>query len=137
MAHLIRSTLLGLVAAAAVAGMTGPAQAGDTTPDAQLAYWQSQAGVASNADRGRQFFTSKHGAEWSCASCHGVQPTGKGSHASTGKVIDPMAPAFNPGRFTLTAKVDRWFRRNCKDVLGRECAAGEKADVLAYLMSLK
>ena len=35
------------------------------------------------------------------------------------------------------ALIERWFKRNCKDVLGRECAAGEKADVLAYLMSLK
>ncbi|MFN3630954.1 MAG: DUF1924 domain-containing protein, partial [Casimicrobiaceae bacterium] len=28
-------------------------------------------------------------------------------------------------------------RRNCKDVLSRECSAAEKADVLAYLIRLK
>lgn len=39
--------------------------------------------------------------------------------------------------FTDTAKVNKWFRRNCKDVLSRECSAGEKADVLAYLLNLK
>jgi len=33
--------------------------------------------------------------------------------------------------------VDKWFRRNCKDVLSRECSAAEKADVMAYLISLK
>ncbi len=48
-----------------------------------------------------------------------------------------MAPAFNPKAFTETAKVDKWFRRNCKDVLKRECTAVEKADVLAYLVGLK
>jgi len=35
------------------------------------------------------------------------------------------------------AKVEKWFRRNCNDVMGRECTAGEKADVLAWLLTLK
>ena len=38
---------------------------------------------------------------------------------------------------TDEAKVDKWFRRNCNDVLSRECTAVEKADVLAYLNALK
>ncbi len=41
------------------------------------------------------------------------------------------------GVFTDTAKVDKWFRRNCNDVLSRECTAMEKADVWAYLKALK
>ena len=49
----------------------------------------------------------------------------------------PVGPAFNPKAFTDTAKVDKWFRRNCNDVLSRECTAIEKADVLAYLNALK
>ena len=36
-----------------------------------------------------------------------------------------------------SAKVEKWFRRNCKDVLARECTAAEKADVLAWLMTLR
>jgi hypothetical protein len=48
-----------------------------------------------------------------------------------------MAPAVNPDRFADTAKADKWFRRNCNDVMGRECTAGEKADVLAWLLTLK
>ena len=63
-------------------------------------------------------------------------PTGQGKHASTGKAIAPMAPAANPKAFTDAAKVDKWFRRNCNDVLERECTPAEKADVLAYLISL-
>ena len=89
------------------------------------------------AARGQDFFNKIHGNEWKCASCHGAVPTGKGEHAVTHKVIEPMAPAFNPQRFTDAAKVDKWFRRNCKDVLSRECTAREKADVLAWLISLK
>ena len=79
----------------------------------------------------------RHGGEWSCASWHGTPPTGLGKHASTGKQIAPLAPAVNPKALTDTAKVDKWFRRNCNDVLSRECTAVEKADVLAYLNALK
>jgi len=90
-----------------------------------------------NAARGQKFFNQTHGSEWKCATCHGAVPTGKGEHTVTRKIIDPMAPAFNPQRFTDAAKVDKWFRRNCKDVLTRECTAREKADVMAWLISLK
>jgi hypothetical protein len=113
------------------------ARAADTTAARQLERFSADAGQPAQADRGRMFFTTRHGGEWSCASCHGQPPTGAGKHASTGKAIDPLAPAFNPRAFTDTARVDKWFRRNCKDVLQRECSAGEKADVLAWLTSLK
>ena len=121
----------------ALALMSSVSQAADTSPAQQLERWIAQAGAPGQAERGRAFFTSPHGSEWSCASCHGTPPTGPGKHASTGKAIDAMAPAANPRAFTDTAKVDKWFRRNCGDVLKRECSAGEKADVLAYLISLK
>lgn len=129
-----RQNVLGLCC---VFGLIGVTQAGDTTPAAQLAHWQAQAGGTASAARGQTFFTSKHGGEWSCASCHNTPPTSTGKHASTGKAIEPLAPAFNAARLTEVAKVDKWFRRNCKDVLARECTAAEKADVLAYLVSLK
>jgi Domain of unknown function (DUF1924) len=80
---------------------------------------------------------TNHGHEWSCASCHGVVPTRSGKHAATGKPIAPLAPAFNAVRFTEAAKTEKWFRRNCNDVMGRECTAAEKADVLSWLLSLK
>lgn len=113
------------------------AQAADTTPAQQLTHWTAQAGAPAKAERGQALFTQRHGGEWSCASCHGTPPTGQGKHASTGKAIAPLAPAFNAKAFTDTAKVDKWFKRNCKDVLSRECSAQEKADVLAYLIQLK
>jgi cytochrome c553 len=113
------------------------AQAADTSAAAQLQRWNAEAGAAGSPAQGQVFFQSRHGAEWSCASCHGTPPTAQGKHASTGKTIAPLAPAFNAKAFTDTAKTDKWFRRNCKDVLSRECSAREKADVLAYLLSLK
>jgi hypothetical protein len=61
----------------------------------------------------------------------------RGKHANTGKVIAPLAPAFNPKAFTDTAKVDKWFRATARTCSARECSAAEKADVLAYLNSLK
>lgn len=120
----------------ALAGMP-LAHAADTTPAQQLQRFATEAGSTPQAERGRVFFTSRHGGEWSCASCHGNPPTAAGRHASTGKALDPLAPGFNPKSFTDTARVDKWFRRNCKDVLQRECSAVEKADVLAWLTSLK
>lgn len=126
-----------IVMAALAASLCLPAHAADTSIAQQLAHWSTQAGQPGNAQRGQAFFNNRHGGEWSCSSCHGTPPTAAGRHASTGKTIDPLAPAANPRTFTESARVEKWFRRNCKDVLARECSPAEKADVLAYLMSLK
>lgn len=114
-------------------------QAADAaTPADLLGGWRVAAGnAAPAAQRGQQLFTATHGREWSCASCHGNPPTQTGKHANTGKPIEPLAPASNAQRFTDPAKAEKWFRRNCNDVMGRECTAGEKADVLAWLMTLE
>ncbi|MDP4622701.1 MAG: DUF1924 domain-containing protein [Hydrogenophaga sp.] len=125
-------TLVGLCALHSWAAL-----AADTSPAQQLSHWTAQAGAPAQADRGQALFNQRHGGEWSCASCHGTPPTAQGKHASTGKSIAPLAPAFNARAFTDTAKTDKWFKRNCKDVLSRECSAQEKADVLAYLIKLK
>lgn len=124
-------------ACAAALALALPARAGDTTPAQQLERFATAAGAPGQAERGRVFFTASHGGEWSCASCHQAPPVQPGRHARTGKALEPLAPAFNPRAFTDTAKVDKWLRRNCKDVLQRECSAGEKADVLAWLLTLR
>ena len=90
-----------------------------------------------SVERGQAFFTQRHGQEWSCSTCHTSDPRVAGRHAVTGKAIQPLAPVANAARLTDPAKVDKWFRRNCKDVLARECTAAEKGDVIAYLISLK
>jgi hypothetical protein len=99
--------------------------------------YSAQAGAPADAGRGQRLFTTTQGGQWSCASCHNAVPTQAGRHASTGKSIAALAPAFNPERFTDAAKAEKWFRRNCKDVFSRECSAAEKADVMAWLLTLK
>jgi uncharacterized membrane protein len=128
--------LFTLAAPLALAVLSQSAEA-QTTPAEQIAGYVAQSGQPAQLARGQEFFTSKHGKEWSCSTCHTAKPTVDGKHASTGKVIAPMAPAFHPQRFTDAAKTEKWFRRNCNDVVGRECTAGEKADVLSWLASLK
>ena len=38
-------------------------------------------------------------------------------------------------RYGDPAKVEKWFKRNCTEVLGRECSAREKGDWLAWMTS--
>lgn len=133
-------TLLTSVSCALVLN-TNLAQA--ETPQDFLTTYQTEAKAADasfqgfSATRGEQFFKTTHGNDWSCASCHTSNPAAAGKHASTGKAIDPLAPSANPERFTSTRKVDKWFKRNCNDVLSRECTALEKGDILTFLMAIK
>jgi hypothetical protein len=89
-------------------------------------------------DKGRAFFHAKHAGgkpdSPSCTSCHTENIKGLGK-SRAGKDIQPMAASVNSKRFTNLADVEKWFSRNCPDVLGRECTAKEKGDVLAYLLS--
>ena len=134
---LFRLPLPAVLAAGALACSAVASVAQAATPAEQLAGFTAQAGAPAVPARGQQFFNTRQGRDWSCASCHGAVPTQEGKHASTGKTIGALAPAFNPERFTDAAKTEKWFRRNCKDVAARECTAAEKADVLAWLLALK
>ncbi len=130
-----------LVAAIALATLAGTPAAQTPATLARhyeaIARSESPAFTGFSAARGRALFESTHGNDWSCTSCHTRDPLAEGRHAKTSKPIAPLAPAANPDRFTGVDKVDKWFRRNCNDVMGRACTAQEKGDVLAYLMSLK
>mgnify|MGYP001302792549 CR=1 FL=1 len=119
-----------LVVVAPVA-LAAPAQ------QALLSEWQTGSTRAFSATRGQKLFNDRTGSDWSCATCHTADPRQAGQHATTSKPIKPLAPAANAARFTDPAKVEKWFRRNCNDVLGRECTPTEKGDVLTWLMSLK
>ena len=89
-----------------------------------------------SATRGESFYKTKHNHDLSCASCHTDNAAAQGKHSETGKVIKPLAPAANEERFTDMKKVAKWFKRNCNDVLDRECTAQEKGDVLTYLLTV-
>jgi len=132
-------SILTLVAAAGLISHSAFAQ----TPEVTLSSIRSDATKASSsfqgfsAARGENFFKTKHGNEWSCASCHTENPVTPGKHAKTGKVIRPFAPSANVERFTDPGKVAKWFKRNCNDVLDRVCTPQEKGDVLTYLLTVK
>lgn len=130
-----------LVAAALAASLlppAAPAQTANPVLQALQAQAKAQPGFAGfSAPRGQAFFAAKGSGEWSCSSCHGTDPVNPGKHAKTGKEIAPLAPAANPARLTEEAKAEKWFKRNCNDVLGRECTVQEKGDVVAWLLTLK
>jgi hypothetical protein len=93
-------------------------------------------GFQASAQRGAEFYKRSFGVSAkmpSCTSCHTDTPTQPGRHAVTDKAIKPLAPAANAERFTDPAKTEKWFRRNCTEVVGRECSAAEKADFVAFL----
>lgn len=88
--------------------------------------------------RGEALFKSKHTSGKpetpSCSTCHTSSPLGTGQ-TRAGKIIEPMAVSKNPDRYTDTEKVDKWFFRNCRSVLGRECTAQQKGDYLTFMIS--
>ena len=92
-------------------------------------------GFVPSAERGKAFFERDWGVSRKmprCESCHGNDLTQYGKHVITGKRIKPMSPQVNPERFTSSSKVEKWFGRNCKDVVGRKCTAAEKADLIKF-----
>jgi hypothetical protein len=111
----------------------------NTTPEQLLAEYAAKAGSPPSAERGQKLYNTNFGRDLglSCASCHGDDPGKRGKHALTEKSIAPLAPSANTKRFTDRTAVELNFRMNCKDVVGRECTPGEKADVLSWLLSLK
>jgi hypothetical protein len=97
---------------------------------------RQQAGFSPSAQRGADFYRREFGVSArmpACTSCHKENPAKPGRHIVTDKPIKPLAPATNPERFTDPAKAEKWFGRNCKEVIGRDCSAAEKADFIAFL----
>jgi len=126
-----------LVCAAALAWAVPAVQAADTVTQLQARYRAAGAGPF-DAATGKTLWTSQHdgrGRPRSCTTCHSANLKQPGKHVRTGKTIKPMAPSVNPKRLTDTAKVEKWFTRNCKWTLGRPCTAQEKGDVLSFINS--
>lgn len=103
----------------------------------QEAKAQNPAFKGFSAKAGEVFYKNKHGGDWSCSTCHTDNPAADGKHTVTAKLIQPLSPNANPARFSDSAKVNKWFKRNCNDVLKRECTAEEKGNLLTYLLTIK
>jgi mono/diheme cytochrome c family protein len=88
-------------------------------------------------ERGRAIFfakqTGKDGQPINCASCHTDNLKQKGKNLPTGKIIDALAPSVNAARLTDKAEMEKWLKRNFKQVYGREGTAKEKGDSLEFI----
>ena len=108
--------------------------------DEALADYRSQGASEFDATRGQELWnkriTGDDGKPRSCSTCHGDDLSAEGKHVRTGKTIAPMAPSANPQRLTERKTIEKWFLRNCKWTLGRECSAQEKGDLLVFLHRL-
>ena len=126
-----------LITGSLITGNTAIAGAADTMLNEYI-----QQGAKPSSEAGKSFWNKsfKHaksgGKSRSCATCHTANLSQSGKHTRTGKVIKPMAPSANIASLTKRKKINKWFKRNCKWTLGRECSKQEKADVLAYLKDL-
>ncbi|MDE2342448.1 MAG: DUF1924 domain-containing protein [Betaproteobacteria bacterium] len=93
-----------------------------------------------SSTRGKSFYEAKRtmgsDKQSGCFDCHTADPAQPGkTHAN--KSIGPMAISANPKRFTDLKKSEKWFRRNCTDLLGRPCTAQEKGDFIEFLAHYK
>lgn len=100
--------------------------------------YQSQGVKSGNAKNGEQFwnktFTAKAPfTERSCKSCHTANLKNAGKHIRTGKKLKALAPSVNSSSLNKTKKIKKWFKRNCKWTVGRECSVQEKADILTFI----
>ncbi len=83
----------------------------------------------------KEYVDQASGEKRSCVTCHGADLKVAGKHATTGKPIEPLAPSVNKQRLTDRKEIEKWFKRNCKWTLGRECTAQEKANFLVFIRS--
>lgn len=107
--------------------------------DDELNAYKAEGAGPFDAARGKAMWNKdfpdpeKPGKVRNCHTCHGQDLKAKGKHVRTGKVIDPLAPSVNKERLTDPKHIAKWFKRNCKWVVGRECTAQEKGDFLMFL----
>jgi cytochrome b len=81
----------------------------------------------------RAFLDEKSGEKRKCSLCHTEDLRRTGKHAVTGTLIEPLAPSANAKRLTDAEHVEKWFLRNCKWTLDRECTPQEKGDFLMMI----
>lgn len=118
--------------------LSGASHAG--TPQEIGQAYADEAKVAASARRGEALFRqrfSQNDKMPGCTSCHTDNPLKAGEHVVTGKSIRPLAVSANADRFSDAAKVEKWFGRNCREVVGRACTPGEKADFVAFMSAVR
>lgn len=143
--RVVAVVVAGIVAAAVTGAVqsllpVSEAEAAETTRslrDEYAAQARAQDGtfVDFDAARGRALYfreVTRDGKTSACSSCHGPDPS-LGGRSPAGKKIEALDPEANPSRFTDRRFTEKWFDRNCKQVLGRTCTPLEKGDFLTFV----
>ena len=139
----MKATDCGLISLILLACALAPAAA-DESPKSLLDFYASEAKASDpgfsgfSTERGEHLFrthfsTGKPDTP-SCTTCHTTDAT-KTGQTRAGKDIEPMAASANPKRYSDQAKTEKWFGRNCNNVLGRDCTATEKGDFITFMLS--
>ena len=125
----MKKIMLGLLLTVAMT----PAMANNPAVDAILQSYRQLGVVSFDAQAGQQLWQEDFDGR-SCGSCHGQDLTQAGKHVKTKKTLNPMALSVNTNRFNKQKKMAKWFKRNCKWTLGRECSPQEKGNILTWLI---
>ena len=120
--------------------VTAGAEAG-TGPSVLLDSYRSQGAGPFSVDAGALLWREAFRPDGvsdprSCTDCHGSDLKKPGKHVRTGKPISPMDPSVESGRLRDPKKIEKWFKRNCKWTLGRECTPQEKGDFILFIQGL-
>jgi hypothetical protein len=119
-----------LISIIVLACTLAPATAGES-PQSLLDFYANEAKAS---DPGFSRFSAERGEHLFRTNFHTTDPR-KTGQTRAGKDIEPMAASANPKRYSDQAKTEKWFGRNCNNVLGRECMATEKGDFITFMLS--
>jgi len=137
--NVVLAVLLGVAAASAQANVANAEKL--VSIYSAIAKHDNPEYAGPTAADGKFFFNRKvklgNGKEMACASCHTANPADNGKHAVTGKAIRPLSPVVNAKRFEDFEKVQEKFTQHCKDIIGSDCTAAEKASYITYLFTEK
>lgn len=128
--NILALTVLSIPVTAAVAD--------ETSINTLLQQYQAAGAKSGDANRGEALWNKSYTGkapftERSCKTCHTANVKNPGKHIRTGKALKPLAPSANPGSLIKVKKIKKWFKRNCKWTLGKECSVQQKADILTFL----
>jgi Domain of unknown function (DUF1924) len=137
----MRATDRALISIMILACSLAPAAAGESPV---LDFYASEAKASDpgfsgfSAERGERLFRTNFSTGKpdtpSCTTCHTTDPR-KTGQTRAGKDIEPMAASASPKRYADQAKTEKWFGRNCNNVLGRDCTATEKGDFITFMLT--
>jgi hypothetical protein len=105
-----------------------------------LSEYSNKTNVGFDSSKGKTLWTTSYtnnedSQARSCAMCHTENLASVGKHAKTRKPIEPLAPSANSERLTDAKTINKWFLRNCKWTMGRECTPEEKGHFLKFIRS--